>query len=81
MISGISQHEDTIIPGLNWFYSKGWTPHKFQLDAWVAYLDGKSGLLNAPTGSGKTYALWIPTILEFLRNFFMFLYKQLGHLT
>ena len=25
---------------------------------------GKSGLLNAPTGSGKTYALWVPILAE-----------------
>src|SRR5690606_23435836 len=37
-------------------------------EAWSVYLEGKSGLLNAPTGSGKTYALWIPCILEYLRE-------------
>ncbi|MBV6643952.1 MAG: ligase-associated DNA damage response DEXH box helicase [Cyclobacteriaceae bacterium] len=50
--------------GREWFESRGWTAFQFQLDCWNAYLDGKSGLLNAPTGSGKTYALWIPTLLE-----------------
>ena len=39
---------------LNYFKSKGWTAFPFQLHAWKDYLDGKSGLLNAPTGSGKT---------------------------
>ncbi len=55
-------------PGLDWLKSKKWKPFAFQLETWQAYLDGKSGLLNAPTGSGKTYALWIPCILEFLRE-------------
>jgi ATP-dependent Lhr-like helicase len=31
-------------------------------------LSGKSGLLNAPTGSGKTYALWIPAVLELIND-------------
>jgi len=52
----------------NWFESKGWDSFEFQRNTWKAYLDGKSGLLNAPTGSGKTYALWVPCVLEFLKN-------------
>lgn len=52
----------------NWFSSKGWQSFEFQRKTWKAYLDGKSGLLNAPTGSGKTYALWVPCVLEFLKN-------------
>lgn len=31
-------------------------------------MDGKSGLLNAPTGSGKTFALWFPALLEYIQN-------------
>lgn len=52
----------------DWFQSRGWEPFEFQRDCWHAYLDGKSGLLNAPTGSGKTYAMWIPCVLEFLKT-------------
>ncbi len=31
-------------------------------------MDGKHGLLNAPTGSGKTYALWFPIVLDYIRK-------------
>lgn len=31
-------------------------------------MDGKHGLLNAPTGSGKTYALWVPIVLQYLKE-------------
>ena len=41
----------------NWFQEQNWKPFKFQKDTWKAFLQGKDGLLNAPTGSGKTYAL------------------------
>jgi ATP-dependent Lhr-like helicase len=51
-----------------WFQQKGWRPFHYQKQAWSAFLDGKSGLLNAPTGSGKTYALWIPAVLDILEN-------------
>ena len=54
--------------GKEWFSSNGWTPFAFQVEAWEAYLAGKSGLVNAPTGSGKTYSLLVPILLEFLRD-------------
>ncbi len=41
-----------------WFFNQGWQPHKFQKETWSAVSKGKSGLLNAPTGFGKTFALW-----------------------
>ncbi len=52
----------------NWFTSRGWKPFPFQTQTWTAFLQGKNGLLNAPTGSGKTYALWIPVILDYIKN-------------
>ncbi|MBB6682031.1 ligase-associated DNA damage response DEXH box helicase [Aequorivita sp. 609] len=52
----------------SWFQSKSWTPFPFQKQTWKAFLDGKHGLLNAPTGSGKTYALWVPIVLQYLKQ-------------
>lgn len=57
-----------IRPGLEWFQKNGWAPFEFQLEAWTAYLNGKHGLVNAPTGSGKTYSLMVPILLEYLRD-------------
>ncbi|WP_297334405.1 ligase-associated DNA damage response DEXH box helicase [Flavobacterium sp.] len=51
-----------------WFDSKGWKPFPFQTQTWTAFLQGKNGLLNAPTGSGKTYALWMPVVLNYIKN-------------
>ncbi|WP_419213546.1 ligase-associated DNA damage response DEXH box helicase [Maribacter sp. X9] len=52
----------------NWFQDQQWKPFKFQKDTWKAFLQGKNGLLNAPTGSGKTYALWFPIVLNYIRK-------------
>lgn len=45
------------IPG--WFDKRGWRPFPFQREVWAAMATGKSGLLHASTGSGKTYAVWL----------------------
>ncbi len=52
----------------NWFDRQGWKPFAFQKESWTAFLQGKHGLLNAPTGSGKTYALWFPIVLNYIKN-------------
>lgn len=47
-----------------WFASKNWKIQDFQLQTWQAVEDGKNGLLNAPTGSGKTFALLFPFVFK-----------------
>jgi len=51
-----------------WFDMQGWKPFGFQEETWQACLKGKSGLLNAPTGSGKTYAVFVGAVLDYLRR-------------
>ncbi len=52
----------------SWFKDQGWKPFAFQEETWNAFLEGKNGLLNAPTGSGKTYALWVAFVLDYIKN-------------
>jgi ATP-dependent Lhr-like helicase len=53
----------------NEFFEKnGWQAFPFQKKTWDAFLAGKHGLLNAPTGSGKTYALWIAIVLNYIKQ-------------
>lgn len=47
-----------------WFQQKKWQPFEFQRETWKAHLSGYHGLVNAPTGSGKTYSLILPILLE-----------------
>jgi ATP-dependent Lhr-like helicase len=42
-----------------WFAARGWAPFPFQQEVWAAMAAGRSGLLHATTGSGKTYAVWM----------------------
>jgi len=52
----------------SWFQEQNWKPFPFQKKTWRAFLQGKHGLLNAPTGSGKTYALWFPIVLNYIKT-------------
>ncbi|HZA96715.1 MAG TPA: ligase-associated DNA damage response DEXH box helicase, partial [Burkholderiaceae bacterium] len=41
-----------------WFAAHRWQPFEFQREVWRHVAEGRSGLLHATTGSGKTYAVW-----------------------
>ncbi|MFN3528397.1 MAG: ligase-associated DNA damage response DEXH box helicase [Bacteroidia bacterium] len=51
----------------DWFRQKQWQPYDFQRSCWKQALQGQSGLLNAPTGFGKTFALFLP-LLERMKS-------------
>lgn len=53
----------TIKRSKDWFHTMGWEPLDFQLDSWEACIQGLQGIINAPTGSGKTYSILLPAIL------------------
>ncbi len=52
----------------SWLANKNWKSFPFQENCWQAISNGKSGILNAPTGSGKTYAIWLGCLLPYLNN-------------
>ncbi|AWN46913.1 ligase-associated DNA damage response DEXH box helicase [Methylobacterium terrae] len=47
-----------------WFAERGWTPRPHQLALLAAARAGRSALLVAPTGAGKTLAGFLPTLVE-----------------
>lgn len=54
---------DCLIP---FFHARGWRPFPFQSQAWQAFADGGSGIVHAPTGLGKTLAVYLGPLAEAL---------------
>jgi ATP-dependent Lhr-like helicase len=55
-------------PGQRWMAARGWKPFAFQREVWQAVAEGRSGLLHATTGAGKTYAVWLGMLDALLRR-------------
>ncbi|MBK8371467.1 MAG: ligase-associated DNA damage response DEXH box helicase [Saprospiraceae bacterium] len=51
-----------------WFSSNGWKLLPFQEEVWDSFLTGQSGLINAPTGSGKTYSVFLPFLEHWVKH-------------
>ena len=47
-----------------WFAARGWQPHAHQLELIGLDRQGRSALLVAPTGGGKTLAGFLPSLME-----------------
>ncbi|GLR18904.1 ligase-associated DNA damage response DEXH box helicase [Portibacter lacus] len=62
------ENSDLILFAKTWFKANEWKVYPFQEQAWNKFLDNYSGIINAPTGSGKTYSLLIPVLLEYLQR-------------
>src|ERR1700734_34002 len=56
----------SLLPDLfaRWFASRGWTPRAHQLELLAKAQAGRSVLLIAPTGGGKTLAGFLPSLVE-----------------
>ena len=51
-------------PFARWFAGRGWTPRTHQLELLAKAQAGRSVLLIAPTGGGKTLAGFLPSLVE-----------------
>ena len=57
---------DALLPPLfaQWFAARGWAPREHQLALLSHAQEGRSTLLVAPTGAGKTLAGFLPSLVE-----------------
>jgi ATP-dependent helicase Lhr and Lhr-like helicase len=51
-----------------WLLKKGLHPFRFQQQTWQHILDGESGLVNAPTGCGKTFSVFLGALIDFIND-------------
>jgi ATP-dependent Lhr-like helicase len=52
----------------NWLSSKNQQPFHFQEECWQHILNGESGLVNAPTGCGKTFSVFLGALIDFINR-------------
>ncbi|MGC6517120.1 MAG: ligase-associated DNA damage response DEXH box helicase [Candidatus Puniceispirillaceae bacterium] len=52
----------------NWFTAKGWQPYNHQMHLVANWQSGKSALLIAPTGAGKTLSGFLPSLIDLSTN-------------
>ena len=52
----------------NWLSTKGQQPFLFQQQAWQHIVNGESGLVNAPTGCGKTFSVFLGAVIQFINQ-------------
>nr|WP_315396426.1 ligase-associated DNA damage response DEXH box helicase [uncultured Sphingobacterium sp.] len=53
---------------VKWLKTRKRKPFPFQEETWASYLEGYSGLVNAPTGFGKTYSVFLASIIAYLNE-------------
>ncbi|HMF71080.1 MAG TPA: DEAD/DEAH box helicase, partial [Flavitalea sp.] len=51
-----------------WLESKGFRPFAFQEESWQYILERRSGLVNAPTGCGKTFSVFLGAVIDFINH-------------
>lgn len=49
-----------------WLAQQGMQPFAFQQEAWQHILAGRHGIVNAPTGCGKTFSVYLGALIQFI---------------
>ncbi|MEI2738703.1 MAG: DEAD/DEAH box helicase [Chitinophagaceae bacterium] len=52
----------------DWLAQKGHQPFTFQSQTWEHISNGQSGLVNAPTGCGKTFSVFLGALIQYIDN-------------
>jgi ATP-dependent helicase Lhr and Lhr-like helicase len=51
-----------------WMEAEGRQPFVFQEETWQHILENHSGLVNAPTGCGKTFSVFLGALIDFINH-------------
>lgn len=51
-----------------WLSSKSYQPFLFQQQTWQHIINAESGLVNAPSGCGKTFSVFLGAIIDFINH-------------
>jgi ATP-dependent helicase Lhr and Lhr-like helicase len=51
-----------------WLAEKSYQPFAYQEESWQHIIDGNSGLVNAPTGTGKTFSVFLGVLIGFINS-------------
>ncbi len=51
-----------------WLQKKGKAPFRFQEETWKQIALGNSGIVNAPTGYGKTFSVFLGALIQYIDN-------------
>ncbi|MEX6686729.1 ligase-associated DNA damage response DEXH box helicase [Danxiaibacter flavus] len=51
-----------------WLRAKGFKAFDFQKQAWQYIVNDESGLVNAPTGFGKTFSVFLGSVIQFIND-------------
>ena len=52
----------------DWLSKEGRQPFAFQEEAWQHIINGESGLVNAPTGCGKTFSVFLGSVIQYINQ-------------
>jgi ATP-dependent Lhr-like helicase len=52
----------------DWLASKGLKAFPFQEETWQLYVEGLSGIVNAPTGFGKTFSVFLAVLIDWINR-------------
>lgn len=52
----------------DWLAENNRTPFDYQEEAWQLILSGSSGLVNAPTGYGKTFSVFLGALIQYINE-------------
>ena len=52
----------------HWLATMDKLPFAFQEQAWAQMMEERSGLVNAPTGTGKTYSVFLGAVIHFINH-------------